>query len=118
MATVRAIMQTDLVTVVPTATVAQAAELMGSHSVGSALVVTDGVLVGIFTDRDIISALLESALGRDDPVERWMTRQPRTIGPEAPVEEARRLMLAEGIRHLPVTQETNRPIGVLSMQDL
>lgn len=50
-------------------------------------------------------------------VERWMTPDPVTIGPEATVGEALDLMLSRGFRHLPVKDE-DVVIGVISMRDL
>ena len=50
-------MSKDLVAVEPTATVAEAATLMGGRHVGSALVIEDGRATGIFTERDVLRAL-------------------------------------------------------------
>jgi CBS domain-containing protein len=54
--TVREVMSTAIVTVKPTATMTEAARLMSSAGVGSALVVDGDSLVGIFTERDILRA--------------------------------------------------------------
>jgi CBS domain-containing protein len=57
MPTVRDVMTTDLVTIEPSETVAQAATKMGRSLTGSALVLNGGELAGIFTERDIVKAL-------------------------------------------------------------
>jgi CBS domain-containing protein len=117
MATVRDIMSTDLVTVGPSATVAEAATLMGERHVGSALVVEGDSLVGIFTERDIVRALSQDFAAPREPVSSWMTRDPVTIHPDATVEEALDRMLAGGFRHLPVV-DGDRLVGVVSMRDV
>jgi acetoin utilization protein AcuB len=51
-------------------------------------------------------------------VEDVMTRQPLTIGPDAPVRTARDLMRDKGVRHLPVVDPTGRLLGILTDRDL
>lgn len=117
MATVDEVMSKDLVTVEPTATVAEAATVMGEHHVGSALVLEGGKLVGIFTERDVVRALAQHFDAAGHPVSSWMTRNPTTIAPDAPVREALDRMLAGGFRHLPVIQG-GTVVGMVSMRDL
>ena len=57
MASIRDVMSDQVVTVDPAATVAEAATVMGSRGIGSALVMQGGQLRGIFTERDIVRAL-------------------------------------------------------------
>ena len=87
---------------------------------GSALVLEDGSLVGIFTERDILRALGDSSsadLARISPVSKWMSRDPETIGPETVVAEALDRMLFGGFRHLPVL-DGEAVVGMVSMRDL
>jgi CBS domain-containing protein len=118
MPTVREVMRSELITVGPGAPVMEAARAMYSGGAGSALVLDDGRLVGIFTERDIMRALArESDAGRSSHVERWMTPDPATIEPEATVGEALDRMLAGHFRHLPVV-EGGVVVGMVSMRDL
>ena len=117
--TVREVMSTDLVTVEPSTMMIEAAAAMSSARVGSALVLEAGALVGIFTERDILSALdrVRADLARVSPVSDGMTRNPQTIGPDATAGEAMDKMLDGGFRHLPVT-EGEALVGIVSMRDL
>ncbi|HXF35687.1 MAG TPA: CBS domain-containing protein, partial [Actinomycetota bacterium] len=117
MATVRDVMSTDLVTVEPSATIAEAATLMGGRRVGSALVLEGGRLVGILTERDVLRALADHFDAAGHPVAQWMTPAPTTIDAGATVRDALELMLARGFRHLPVTED-DRLVGMVSIRDL
>jgi len=118
--TVREIMSTELVTVDPTANLTETARLMFAGRAGSALVLEDASLVGIFTERDILRALGDSSsadLARVSPVSKWMSPDPDTIEPETTVAEALNRMLFGGFRHLPV-MDGEAVVGVVSMRDL
>ena len=117
MTAVGEIMTKDLITVVSGATVAEAATVMGERKVGSALVIDDEQLVGIFTERDIVRALSQDFDAPGHPITHWMTRDPVTISPETTVKEALDMMLTRGFRHLPVVDGTP-PVGMVSMRDL
>jgi CBS domain-containing protein len=120
MTTVREIMSAELVTVDPSVNLMEAAHSMSVGHVGSVLVLEDGSLVGIFTERDILRALAahpKADSARTSSVSRGMTRDPVTIGPDASVGEALDLMLSRGFRHLPVI-DGDSLVGVVSMRDL
>jgi CBS domain-containing protein len=117
MVTIREVMTTELVTVEPGTTVAEAATVMGERHVGSALVFGDGKMAGIFTERDILRALASDFDAARHAVEQWMTPDPATIAADAGVREARDLMLARGFRHLPVTDDED-VVGIISLRDL
>ena len=117
MTTVGEVMCSTLVSVEPTATVAEAATVMGGRHVGSTLVMVAGSLAGIFTERDILRALSQDFDAPSHPVSSWMTPNPVTISPNTPVEEALDMMLSKGFRHLPV-EDGGSVIGVVSMRDL
>lgn len=117
---VRDIMTRELVTVDPSITLMEAARRMAKAGAGSVLVLHEGVLVGIFTERDMLRALAESSkadLARVSSVSKWMTREPLTIGPDTSVGEALDRMLFGGFRHLPVV-ESDAVVGMVSMRDL
>src|SRR5437867_4413449 len=99
-------------------TVAEAATIMARGKVGSTLVMNRGRPVGIFTERDIVRALSHSPDAPADPVGHWMTANPQTVSGADPVDEALRLMVSGGFRHLPVVDDDGRVVGMLSMRDL
>src|SRR5919201_987723 len=100
MALIREIMSSKLITVDPSATVAEAATLMGERHVGSALVMDGDSLAGIFTERDIVRALSQDFDAPGHPVAQWMTPRPVTVEPATTVHDALNRMLAGGFRHL------------------
>lgn len=118
--TVEQIMSTELITVDPSANLMEAARAMSAGGGGSVLVIQDGALVGIFTERDILQALGHSSsadLARVSPVSKWMSPDPVTIGPDTMVAEALNRMLFGGFRHLPV-MDGDAVVGMVSMRDL
>ena len=117
MATLGDIMATDLIVVGPTATVAEAATMMGQRSAGSALVMEGDELIGIFTERDVVRALGQQFDAAGHSVSEWMTANPMTVAPEMPVGDALRTMLDRGFRHLPVARG-GKVVGIVSIRDL
>ena len=96
---------------------ATVAERMISAKVGSALVCDGPRLLGIVTERDILRVVA----GRKDPAavtaSECMTPDPVCAEPEWAIEDAAKLMVQRGIRHLPVTQD-GKVVGVVSIRDL
>jgi CBS domain-containing protein len=88
--------------------------LMRRENSGCLLVTDGGRLVGLFTERDLLTRVL--AKGRDlaGPLRGVMTPSPITVGPKDPVRTAIRRMQQGGYRHLPVVDEEGRPVGILS----
>ncbi|MEX0755324.1 MAG: CBS domain-containing protein [Actinomycetota bacterium] len=117
MPSVRDAMSDSIVSVPPSASVAEAATVMGSHAVGSVLVLHGERLVGIFTERDIVRALSEHFDAAGHLVQNWMTDEPVTVAADAAVEDALDLMLSKGFRHLPVL-DGGTLLGVVSLRDL
>jgi CBS domain-containing protein len=90
---------------------------MGGRHVGSAIVLGDGGVSGIFTERDVLRALATDFDAAQHAVEQWMTRKPATIAPDTGVRDARDLMLERGFRHLPVVEDGTL-VGIVSLRDL
>ena len=100
-----------------TMTVGEAARLMKEGKFSAVMVVEDGRLAGIFTERDALFRVV--AEGRDPqvvPLASVMTRDPQTIHPDRPFADALHLMHTSGFRHVPVV-ENGRPIGMVSARD-
>lgn len=111
------VMSTELLSIDPSTTVAEAATSMGSKKVGAALVTVDGRLVGIFTERDIVKALAAHFDAAGHPVEQWMTKQPSSISSDQSENDALDMMLASGFRHLPVVDGDDLK-GIVSIRDV
>jgi len=94
--------------------VAQAARLMAKKNVGAVLIVDDGRLVGIISERDIVFRV--AAKGLDIATTRVadvMTRSPHTIEPDVPLGYALMIMHDKGFRHLPVI-DGGQLVGIVS----
>ncbi|MBK9244019.1 MAG: CBS domain-containing protein [Burkholderiales bacterium] len=102
------------VTVPPGTTVRQASELMAKKQVGAVLVVEDGRLLGIFSERDAVFRVVACGL---DPaatqLAQVMTPDPKTVKPNNTFGYAMTLMHENGFRHLPVVDD-GKPIGIVS----
>ena len=97
--------------------VAQAARLMKERRVGAVLVMHEGRLAGIFTERDALFRVI--AEGRDPAktaLQDVMTANPRTITPDRPLCHALHMMHEGGFRHVPVV-EGGAPLGVVTARD-
>lgn len=117
MGQVRDVMSTQLHTVEPADTVGEAVAVMAQNRIGSVLVMEEGRLLGIFTERDTVRALSQSHDAARHEIQSWMTHQPKTVGPDEDTDVALRFMLDSGFRHLPVV-EGGKLVGVVSMRDL
>lgn len=98
-------------------TVLDASRRMADLRVGSIMIVANGRLTGIFTERDALIRVI--AAGRDPAQTRLsevMTRDPQTITPDHPLGHAMHLMYDGGFRHVPVTDH-GKPIGMISARD-
>ena len=117
MATVRDVMKTRLHMVDASATVGEAVSLMAQQRIGSTLVMEGSRLIGIFTERDTVRAISQSHDAPNHEISSWMTHDPQTVDPDVDVEEALKMMLDRGFRHLPV-MENGHVVGMVSMRDL
>src|SRR5918912_487962 len=93
-------MSRELTTAGPETTIAEAASLMSQRRVGSTLVVEGGRLLGIFTERDTLRAVSQDASAMREPLQHWMSRNPRTITPEADIDDALKVMVEGHFRLL------------------
>ena len=94
--------------------VAAAVAVMRRERVGCLLVVENGELVGIFTERDLLKKILARGEPLSTPLSAVMTAQPVSVNALDSVRTAVERMQAGGYRHVPVVDEGNRPVGVLS----
>jgi CBS domain-containing protein len=106
-----------LVTATADMTVAAASRLMKHKRVGAILVVENGRLAGIFTERDaLFRVIAEGRAPEQTKLAEVMTVNPRTIAPDRPFGHALHLMYEGEFRHVPVV-ENGRPLGMVSARD-
>jgi len=119
------LMQTDLKTVTPGTTVAEAVQVLAeSHISALPVIERRGQLVGVLSTTDILSAAAETAnpeereeLFENTLVREIMTTRPRTIGIDADVKEAAQQMLYLEIHRLFV-EDDGKLVGVISQSDV
>jgi CBS domain-containing protein len=115
---VKHMMIEDVVTSKPDITAKEAIRILREKHVGS-IVITDGDLkcVGIFTERDAIR-IVANDVPLDTPIDQVMTKNVATIGEEASLDEAKRVIVSHGIRHLPVVNSKQELVGLLAVRRL
>lgn len=102
----------------PDSSVYEALQLLAEKDVGALLVLQDGELVGVVSERDYArKVVLRGITSMKTPVKEIMTEDVITVGPGSTVEEAMALMTDKHIRHLPVL-EGESIVGVVSIGDL
>ena len=115
--TVADVVTPDPVTIEATGTVRDAAELMRAGDIGDVVVVEDGRLVGIVTDRDLVVRVLAIGGGPDDPVRQACSQNLVTVTPTDTIERAAQLMADNAVRRLPVVVD-DAVVGIVSIGDL
>ncbi len=99
------------------ATVREAAQVMREEQIGCVLVMEGQTLLGIFTERDVITRVVSEGLDPDTTrLDDVMTRDPDTISADDTAIEALRLIDDGGFRHLPVLND-GQVVGVVSRRD-
>ena len=115
---VKHIMIEDVVTAKLNTTIKDAIRTLYEKHVGSIVITDDNQkCVGIFTERDAIRIIANEA-PLDTTIDQAMTKNVATIGEEASLEEARRLVISHGIRHLPIVNRKGELTGLLSVRKL
>lgn len=93
--------------------------LLVEESIGCVLVVDNGKLVGIFSERDALMRLnTEAAQFADRPISDVMTTNPKQLQRDAKVAFAVQLMDLEGVRHVPVMDPEGGATGIISVRDI
>jgi len=102
----------------PDATIYDAIALMAEKSIGALVVVSDGTLVGIVSERDYArKVVLQGRSSKDTHVREIMTRSVITVTPEQTVDDCMRIITNHRVRHLPVLAG-GEVKGVISIGDL
>jgi CBS domain-containing protein len=109
---------TQIFSVAPHDSVLRAIEIMATRYVGALLVMNEGTLLGIISERDYArKVILKNRSSHDTPVSDIMTSPAISVTPEDTVHRCMELMTENRFRHLPV-MKAGRVVGMLSIGDL
>jgi CBS domain-containing protein len=121
MTTVRQLLEgkgSEVASIGPDNSVHDAMQLMAAKNIGALLVLQDGKLAGIVTERDYSrKAYLQDKLAKDIRVSEIMTPQVAYVSPDYTAEDCMALVTEMRIRHLPVL-ENKSVVGIISIGDL
>jgi CBS domain-containing protein len=99
-------------------TVWKALRVMAAANIGSVLVMENGKIIGIFTERDYVQrGELEGRIAKETIVKEVMTEEMYTVTTETSTDECMALMMKYHIRHLPVV-DNGILVGIVSMRDV
>jgi CBS domain-containing protein len=110
-------MSREVLSVAPEDTIGEAAQRMADANVGSSVVLEHGRLIGILTERDLLRAMAQRVHPSEARVREWMTAEPVAVSESTTADEASRLMVENGFRHLPVV-DGDRTLGIVSLRDV
>ncbi len=103
----------------PTANLVDVAGLMKDHAISTVPVCEEGRLIGLVTQRDITVGCTSVGLNAWTCQARDFMMSPAiTVRPEQSVEEAVQIMNEKKLRKLPVVDELNRPVGMVTLNDI
>ena len=108
----------NLITARPTESVVSVASKMGQHDVGAVVVTQDHRVAGIVTDRDIALAIARDDFSIDDPIEKVMTKDVKTIWEDQGVFNATQYMRDYRVRRLPVIDRHGNLVAMVTADDL
>ena len=117
MTDLRTVMSGPVLTVDPQDSAADAARLMRDEDTGDVIVMRDGALLGMVTDRDLAIRLVAEELDPSAPLTEVMTSDPVVVDADDSVETAAARMRKYSIRRLPVV-ENSAVVGFISLGDL
>jgi len=108
----------DIFTITPDTMVYNALEIMVEKNVSALVVMEDGELAGIFTERDYArKVILKGKASKETLIGEIMTSDLITVSPDTSLETCMRLMTGKLIRHLPVVDD-GRLVGIISIGDV
>jgi CBS domain-containing protein len=108
----------NVVTVQRDASVHEAVQLLNKHKIGCLIILNNGQIAGIITERDLLERVLEQCKNpKQTKVSEIMTRNVITGTPDMDTVEATRLMFKLKVKKLPIT-EGNRLVGIVTLTDI
>ncbi len=111
--------QWPVVTIAPEMMIADACEMMWEKNIGSVVAVDAGKVCGMLTDRDVaLKVVRERKDPRQTTVREIMTANPACIRVDKALSELTTLMRQHHVRRVPIVDDHNRPLGIVSFDDL
>ena len=102
----------------PKATIFEALEIMSEKEIGALLVMEDGKLMGIFSERDYArKVILKGKSSKETPVGELMTKKVFYMNPQKTINDCMAMMTAKRIRHVPVIED-NQVMGIVTIGDV
>lgn len=107
----------DYVCLEPSDTLSQAIEVMKQDEGGCAIVCRKGRVVGIFTERDLLTKVIGQSVDLNEPVSNWMSPVVATLTPDATIGDAVTMMNEKSYRNIPLVKEGSL-VGSISVFDV
>ena len=108
----------NLLSVEPETPIAEVARDMRKADSDCVAVMSEGRLVGIITERDLVRAIADGIDPREARADVVMTADPATVDADEDVAMVAVKMMRLGIRHLPVVNKAGKPVGLVSARNL
>jgi CBS domain-containing protein len=108
----------DLLSVEPQTSIADVARQMRKDDSDCVAVMSEGRLVGIITERDLVRAIADGVDPHEAKADLVMTADPATVEADEDVAVVAVKMMRLGIRHLPVVNKAGKPVGLVSARNL
>ncbi len=109
----------DVVSASPETSILELARQMRDEHVGSVVISTDNTPTGIVTDRDLTTRVVaEKTASSDQTADDVMSTDLCTVAPDAGLYEAAQVMSENGVRRLPVCDENDELVGIVTADDL
>lgn len=107
----------DYVCLAPSDSLSKAIEVMKKDEGGCAIVCESGRVVGIFTERDLLSKIIGESVDMNEPVRDWMSPVVATLSPQATVGDAVAIMNEKSYRNIPLVKD-GQLVGSISVFDV
>src|ERR1700730_3897209 len=107
-----------LLSIEPATTIAEVARDMRKDDSDCVAVMSEGRLVGIITERDLVRAIADGVDPHEAKADLVMTADPATVEADEDVAVVAVKMMRLGIRHLPVVNKAGKPVGLVSARNL
>ncbi len=107
----------DYVCLEPLDPLSKAVEVMKQDEGGCAIVCEHGRVVGIFTERDVLTKIIGESVDMNDPVSKWMSPVVATLSPDATIGDAVAMMMEKSYRNIPLVKD-GQLAGSISVFDV